>query len=92
MSSWRSKKAAKHEAAAAALRSFTQFKDTTDIQQTIYGGMSQMDIDFTSDDHHLQSSLMKSFESEEEIKEKESKETNNLKRKAEVNLQQEEQP
>ena len=47
----RSKKAAKHQAADAALRSFVQFKDTCEIQATIKPRIcSQSEFDFTSDD------------------------------------------
>ena len=47
----RSKKAAKHQAADAALRSFLQFKDTCEIQATIkHRNFHQSEFDFTSDD------------------------------------------
>ena len=47
----RSKKAAKHQAADAALRSFVQFKDTCEIQATIkQRHFPQSEFDFTSDD------------------------------------------
>ena len=48
----RSKKAAKHQAADAALRSFVQFKDTCEIQATIKqrSCFQQSEFDFTSDE------------------------------------------
>ena len=47
----RSKKAAKHQAADAALRSFVQFKDTCEIQATIkQRNFQHSEFDFTSDD------------------------------------------
>lgn len=44
----RSKKAAKHEAAASALKSFVQFKDACEAQMTIRR-KKFMNLDFTSD-------------------------------------------
>ena len=46
--SCRSKKAAKHEAAASALKSFVQFKDACEAQMTIRR-KKFMNLDFTSD-------------------------------------------